>query len=261
MSAWQVVLAVLLVFWLIGLIRLKGVVEYTEEGVQVQLRVLWFRITLFPSSPAKKEGEKPQKKPEKPKKPKKTKKTKKPKKPEKPGEEPEEEPEKEPEEEPGGGQPLTEKLGGLWSLFREALPMVCEAAGKLFHKLRIEELTLHLTWAAEDPADAALGYGMGQAALASVGPLLERSFRIRRWDVGVAVDFARSAPIIYARGILSFTLGQLLALGLVYGTKGLGLLLRHRPKRKRARREKGTAGGKERAAAGRDPAVQDEGQG
>lgn len=212
MTAMRVVLIVLLVFWLIGRVRLKGFVEYSEEGILAQLRVLWFKITLFPAKPRQ----------EKPKKPKEPRKPKKPREP------------KKPKEKPNGERPLTEKLGGLWSLFQDAVPMVCQAAGKLLHKLRIEELTLHLTWAAEDPADAALGYGAGEAALGAVWPLLDRTFDIRKRDVGVAVDFTRTVPIIYARAILSFTIGQLVSLGVIYGFKALALFLRHRPKRKKA---------------------------
>lgn len=215
MTALRVILMILLVFWLIGRIRLKGFVEYSEEGILAQLRVLWFKITLFPAKPKQ---EKP-KKPKKPKEPKKPKKLKEPKKP---------------KEKPKDERPLTEKIGGLWSLFRDAVPLVTGAVGKLLRKLRIEELTLHLTWAAEDPADAAMGYGAGEAALGAIWPLLDRTFDIRKRDVGVAVDFTRTEPIIYARALLSFTIGQLVSLGVVYGFKALSLFLRHRPKRKRA---------------------------
>lgn len=211
MTALRVILIVLLVFWLIGCIRLKGFVEYSEEGILAQLRVLWFKITLFPAKP----------KQERPKKPKKPKKPKEPQEPKKPKEKPKDE------------RPLIEKAGGLWSLFRDAVPLVTGAAGKLLHKLRIEELTLHLTWAAEDPADAAMGYGAGEAALGAVWPLLDRAFDIRKRDVGVAVDFTRTVPIIYARALLSFTIGQLVSLGVIYGFKALALFLRHRPKRKK----------------------------
>lgn len=211
MTALRVILIVLLALWLIGRIRLKGFVEYSEEGVLAQFRVLWFKLTLFPVKP-KQEPEKPEK-PKKPKRPKK--------------------PSGKPKEKPKDERPLTEKLGGLWSLFRDAVPLVTGAAGHLLHKLRIEELTLHLTWAAEDPADAALGYGAGEAALGTVWPVLDRTFDIRKRDVGVAVDFTRTVPIIYARALLSFTIGQLVSLGVVYGFRVLRLLIRHRPKRKR----------------------------
>lgn len=232
MTALRIILIVLLVFWLIGRIRLKGFAEYSEEGILVQLRLLWFKITLYPIKQKQKRPKKP-KKPPKAKKPKKPGKPPEPEKPEgeKPkGEKPKEEkPEEKPEE-----QPLSEKLGGLWSLFRDAVPLMTGAVGKLLRKLRIEDLTLHLTWAAEDPADAAMGYGAGEAALGAVWPLLDRAFDIRRRDVGVAVDFTRTDPVIYARALLSFTIGQLVSLGVIYGFKGLLLFLRHRPKRKAA---------------------------
>lgn len=238
MTALRIILIILLVLWLIGRIRLKGFVEYSEEGIIAQLRVLWFKITLFPPKPKQ---DKPEKKPKKPKKPpKKPKKTPKPKQSQKPKNPPKtgepekpEEPEK-PKEQPQDERPVTEKLGGLWSLFRDAVPLVCQAAGKLLHKLRIEDLTLHLTWACEDPADAAMGYGVGEAALGTVWPLLDRAFDIRRRDVGVAVDFTRTTPVIYARALLSFTIGQLMSLGVIYGCKALALFLRHRPKRTKA---------------------------
>ena len=206
MTALRVILILLLVFWLIGRIRLKGFVEYSEEGFILQLRVLWFKLTLFP---VKLKQEEP-KKPKKPKKP------------------------KEPKEKPKDERTLAEKAGGLWSLFRDAVPIVTGTAGKLLHKLRVEELTLHLTWASDDPAAAAMGYGAGEAALGTVWPLLDRAFDIRRRDVGVAVDFTRTAPAVYVRALLSFTIGQLVSLGVVCGCKALALLLRHKPKRKKA---------------------------
>lgn len=221
MTALRVILIILLVFWLIGLIRLKGFVEYSEEGVLAQLRVLWFRITLFPAKPRQ---DKPGKEP----------KPKKPKKPQKP---------KKPKEKPKDDRPLGEKVGGLWSLFRDAVPLVTGAAGKLLRKLRIDELTLRLTWAADDPADAALGFGAGQAALGTVLPLLDRAFNIRKRDIGVAVDFAREEPVIYARALLSFSIGQLVGFGVVYGCKALALFLRHRPKRKKQARKQDTETG------------------
>ena len=105
MTALRVFLIVVLVLWLIGLIRLKGFVEYSEEGILAQFRVLWFKLTLFPAKPKKESAGEP-------KKPKKPKKQKKPKEPKKPKEKPRDE------------RPLTEKVGGLWDLFRDALPML-----------------------------------------------------------------------------------------------------------------------------------------
>lgn len=209
MRAVYIIAGVLLALWLISLIRVGGIVEYSAEGVLARLRLGPVRVELFPGKPKK---EKPPKHAKKKKKKEKVK----------------------PEREP---VPLTEKVGGALSLFQELLPVALELVGKLLRKLRVDELVLHLTWAARDPASAAIGYGAAQAALGSILALLERGFDVRELDAGVAVDFTLSQPVIYARGSLSFTVGQLTALGAVGGVKALAAYLRvrrARPKRKKA---------------------------
>lgn len=207
MTALKVLLAVVLVLWLISLLRVGGGAEYSEEGLVVRLRLGPFRFVIFPLKPK-------EEKPEKPQKPKKEKKEK---------------------EKPPETESPVEKIGGLLSLIMDFLPMAAQAAGTLLRKIRIDELVLHLTWAAPDPADAAMGYGAGQAALGVIWPLLDRNFRIKDRDVGVAVDFERTEPILYARAALSLTIGQCIAFGAVYGLKALAIFLRHRPRRERKR--------------------------
>lgn len=214
MTALYVIAGIVLVLWLISLLRVGGVVEYSADGVEVQLRIGPFRVELFPHQP--REEKHPKNKKEK-----KTKKGKRPKKEKK----------KPPKEKPA--VPLTEKVGGALSLFRELLPVGLEAAEKLFRRLRVDELVLHLTWGADDPADAAMGYGAAQAALAALLPPLERCLHIRERDVGAAVDFQLAEPIIYARGSLSFTVGQLTTLGVAAGVKALRGYLRARRARPR----------------------------
>lgn len=226
MRGLYIALGVLLGLWLISLIRVGGIVEYSAEGVLVRLRLGPFRMELFPGKPA---GEKKPKPPKEKKE--KKKKKKEPARPEEP-------------------VPLTEKVGGALELFKELLPVALDAVGKVFGKLRVDELVLHLTWAAADPAAAAIGYGAGQAALGAVWPLLERVLDIRRRDVGVAVDFRSTAPVIYARGSLSFTVGQLLTLGVVSGVKALRAFLRVRRARKKGHRGAGAGKKPEHTAAG-----------
>lgn len=212
MTALYVIAGIVLALWLISLLRVGGIVEYSADGVEVQLRIGPFRVELFPGKP----NEEKHPKHKKEKKPKKEKKAKQ---------------KKPPKEKPP--VPLKEKVGGALSLFRELLPVGLEAAEKLFRRLRVDELVLHLTWAADDPADAAMGYGAAQAALAALLPPLERCLHIRERDVGAAVDFQLTEPIIYARGSLSFTVGQLTTLGLVAGVKALRGYLRVRRARPR----------------------------
>lgn len=207
MTALYVIAGIVLALWLISLLRVGGIVEYSADGVEVQLRIGPFRVELFPGKPKEEKSPK-HKKGKKPKKEKKAKQKKPPK-------------EKPP-------VPLKEKVGGALSLFRELLPVGLEAAEKLFRRLRVDELVLHLTWAADDPADAVMGYGAAQAALAALLPPLERCLHIRERDVGAAVDFQLTEPIIYARGSLSFTVGQLTTLGVAAGVKALRGYLRVR---------------------------------
>lgn len=221
MTGLYIALGVLAVLWLISLLRVGGIVEYSDQGVLVQLRIGPFKVELFPGKP------KEEKPPKHEKKPKKKAKEKKP-----------------PEEKPP--VPLKEKVGGALSLFQELLPVGLEAVGKLFRRLRVDELMLHLTWAAEDPADAAMGWGAAQAALGTLWPLLDRCLDIRKRDVDIAVDFERSEPIIYARGSLSYTVGQLVSLGAVGGVKALCAFLRvrrSRPKPQNKTTDKAAEGG------------------
>lgn len=203
MTALKVILIVLLVLWLISLIRVGGIAEYSEEGLIVRLRVWLFRITLFPMKPRAEKPEKPKKEKKKKEKP------------------------------PKEGEKPKEKTGGLLSLIMDFIPLAANAAGTLLHKIRIDELILHLTWAAEDAAAAAMGYGAGYAALGTLWPLLDNNFNVKKRDIGVAVDFTRTQPIIYARASLSLTIGQGVAFGVVYGVKALAILLRHRKPRKK----------------------------
>lgn len=222
MRGLYIALGVLLVLWLISLIRVGGIAEYSAEGVLVRLRAGPFKVELFPGKPAGEKKSKPSKE---------QKKKKKPVRPKEP-------------------VPLTEKVGGALELFQELLPVALDAVGKLFGKLRVDELVFHLTWAAADPASAAIGYGAGQAVLGAIWPLLDNALDIRRRDVGVAVDFRSTAPVIYARASLSFTVGQLLTLGAVSGFKALRAFLRARRARKRGHRGPATGKRPEDTAAG-----------
>lgn len=231
MTGLYIALGILLVLWLISLLRVGGIVEYSEQGVLIQLRIGPFKVELFPGKPKEKRPPKHEKKPQKEKRAK----EKKP-----PGEKP--------------PVPLKEKVGGALSLFQELLPVGLEAAGKLLRRLRVDELVLHLTWAAEDPADAAMGWGAAQTVLGTLWPLLDKCLDIRKRDVGVAVDFERTQPIIYVRGSLSYTVGQLVSLGVVAGVKALAAWLRSRRSRSRTPKNqnktadkaaKGGANGKE----------------
>ena len=106
----------------------------------------------------------------------------------------------------------------------ELLPLAAEAAGALPRLIRIDDLTLHLTWGAEDPMRAALGFGRANAVMGMLWPIIDQNFRVVRHDVGVAVDYNRPKPGIFIRAALTASVGQLVGFGVRFGIKFLKLM-------------------------------------
>ena len=197
MTTLAVILGILVVLLLIGQIRIGGEVEYAQAGVTVMARLGVWKKKLYPP---KKKAETKEKKSKK-------------------------EPKKEP-----AAEPQTEKRGGKLTLFRELLPVALEAAGELKRKIRIDLLILHLTWASNDPASTAMGYGAANVAMGMIYPILDQNFKIKKSDVGIALDFQRTEPEIYANAAVSITVGQILALALHYGWKAILIYTKQREK-------------------------------
>ncbi len=134
-------------------------------------------------------------------------------------------------------------LGGALDLVWDLLPVVKVAAGRFRHKLRIDELTIDVTWAEEDPADAGIHYGRGWAVVEALLACLEANFIIKNRQVSLSVDFLAEVPRAYIRAGLSLTLAQLLAIALPAGLRSLQVLWDHRtrtkPPRPAAQEKKG----------------------
>lgn len=205
MTTFTVILGILVILLLIAEIRIGGEVEYAQTGVTAQVRVGSWKKKIYPAE------QKPEKKE------KKVKKT--------------------PEQE-AAAEPKQEKRGGKLSLFRELLPIALEAAGELKRKIRIDLLTLHLTWASDNPASTAMGYGAANAAVGMIYPVLDQNFKIKKSDVGIALDFERVEPEIYANAAISLTIGQVLALVLHYGIKAILVYMNQREKPSRTNKKK-----------------------
>jgi hypothetical protein len=153
------------------------------------------RVTLFPGKPKEKQAKKPPKE--------------KKKKPPKEGEQ-------------------AEKKGGALPPVMELLPLVGEAAGGLKKKIRIDELTVHLTWAAADPYQTAMGFGAANAAMGMIWPLIDHNFKVKHHDLGVAVDFDEKSPVIYCCAALTMTVGQLVGFAVHLAVKFLVIWSRSR---------------------------------
>lgn len=189
--------AIFLVLFLLAQIRIGAVVEYSHAGLHVQLRIGVLRIRLLPVRQGK------EKKPQKEKKAKKTQEAQK----EKP-------------------------KGGLVDLVLAFLPLVLETAKKFRRKLQVDKLDMELTVSAPDPADAAMRYGQANALLGSVWQPITRAFHVKDGRAHVGVDFDAQSPAIHILASLSLTIGQALVLGVVFGVKALGILVRTRNKQK-----------------------------
>lgn len=168
---------VLLVLVLLALLPLGVRVRYDQDGFFAFVKVWFVRLRVFPAKDKKKE-----KKPKKPKK-------------EKP--------------------PVAEEhpKGGALDAARAALPLVKPALVGIKKRLTIRELELHVTWAADDPADAAVSYGYAQAALGTLWAVVDENFKVKKSRLGCGVDFDQSSPSVYADATLTMRLGQIVTLG------------------------------------------------
>lgn len=198
---------VLLVLAALALLPLGVRARYDEGGPVVYAKLWLIRLRLFPKKDKKK----------------KKKREKKPKKEEAPPEE------KEPEK---------KKKGGTLDMVRSALPLIRPALSGLKRRLTIRELELHVTWSADDPADAAIGYGQAQAALGALWAVVDQNFKVKKSRLGCSVDFEQTSPSVYADATLTIRLGQVVTLV-------LPLLVKFLSNNSRIKREKAEKNRKE----------------
>jgi len=182
MTALKIVLVVLLVLFLLGLIRVGGDVEYSQDGVSVRIRVWAFRFQVYP----RKKGEKKRPKKEKNKK----------------------EQEKEPE-----------KKGGPMELVKAGLPLVGEAAGALKRRIRIDELLIHYTVGGTDAAKTAMAFGYANAAVGMIWPIFEQNFEVKDYHIHTGVDFQAGRTLIYLKAAFSVRISQLVSFAVIFGVK------------------------------------------
>ena len=122
--------------------------------------------------------------------------------------------------------------GGLLELVTAFIPIVLDAVKKLRRKIRVDKLDIQLTAAAADPGDAALQYGRANAILGNLWQPITESFHVRDGHGSVSVDFEQNKPTLYLLASLSLTIGQTLALAVVFGTRALAVLIRTQNKSK-----------------------------
>lgn len=99
-------------------------------------------------------------------------------------------------------------------------------------KLRVNNLTLKLILAGDDPCDLALNYGRAWAALGNLMPMLDKIFVVGKRDCEIECDFTATQTLVVAQMELTIRFGRLISLGLVYGFRLLKELLIFKKKRK-----------------------------
>lgn len=211
MTVWIVIGIILLILFLISLLRVGGMVEYSADGLTAKARVGPLRITLYPR-PRKEKKESTKEQTEQ----KKTKKT------EAKEEKPPEEPTKE------------TKKGGKLSLILRLIPVACEAAGRFRRKLRIDRLDIDFTAAGgADAAKGAIQFGQVSAAMGAMTALIENSFQVKERRFRSNVDFTLTEPVVYLYAALSITIGQCVCLGIWAGIRVLKVFLAYRKEQKK----------------------------
>ncbi len=200
----KVVGIILLVLLALSLLPLGVRVRYDKDALSVFAKLWFIPIQVLPAK--KKKGGEKKKKEKKPKKPK--------------------------EETQAEAPP--KKKGGKLDAVRAVLPLVKPALLGVKKRLTIRELELFVTWAASDPADAAVGYGYAQAALGTLWAVVDQSFKVKKSRLGCSVDFDADSPTVYADATLTMRLGQIFTLVIPLAVR----FLSNSARLKRARTEK-----------------------
>lgn len=217
----------MLALWILGILAAIVValclvpvgvrVRLTGRDAEVDLRLAWLSIRLYPQPPEKAEKEK------------------KPSKNAKPAEQQPKPAEQKPK--PAKPRPaLHVSRADVLDAIRTLWPPLKRALERTRRGIRVSPMELRITLAgAEDPAEAAVRYGKVQAAVWTGMPVLENLLEIRDPYVGVRIDF--NAQETRAEGTIgvSARIGTLLRAALGVGIPALRWLLRFRKRQTAAK--------------------------
>ncbi len=184
-----VVLIVAVLAAVVFLLRLGGRVEYSAQGLLVQIKIGPAFLAVYPRQRRKKK-KKQAKKSDKKK---------------------SDQPKKQPEPKK---PTLLQRVGGSLDELMDELPALLDILGESVEKLRVDELLLDYTIAGRnDPARAGILYGGICATGGAVAGVLQQKLTIKEQSVRCRVDFTTRETKVYVRLTLSYTVAQLLVLG------------------------------------------------
>ena len=179
-----IVLLVLLVLAL----RVGCRADYSEEGLFLWLTIGTLRFQLLPQKPKKERRKKREK--------------------QKKQDAQEEKDQKAEQETDKAGK--TGKPGKLNLLLDLAEPIL-RALGQLRRRLRVEGIRLnYVIGGADDPAQAAIRYGIVSAGGGAIIPLINEAFDVRDWDMHLSVDFDAKESRVALSAQADWRVGQLL---------------------------------------------------
>ncbi len=206
MTAWVIVIGILLV---INLIRFGVRVEYSADGLALDIVVAGHRIRILPSTPKtpeeikaadeKKARDKARKAEKKA-----AKEAAKAAREEKERQKRLKSGEPEPEEEEE-----SKKKGGALDLVLAAVPPVFDAIGTFVRHIHIDDLAVYYTSAGDDPFDTVMNFGYVSAGMGVLTPILN-GLKVKNRDLRCDVDFSLDKPVIYIRAALNIAVWEIL---------------------------------------------------
>lgn len=186
MTVLKILGGVILFLLLLGAVRLGGRVEYSADGVRVWIRFGQFHFSVFPAKKKKSSEKKPAK----------------------------EAPQKTVQQE-------KKSSGGSLETVKRFLPLICEAAGELKQKIRIDLFHLDFLVATGNAADTAIKYGYANMLLGMFLPLIEQNFQLKDPQIRTALDFASQTSKVYIKAEFSARLSQLVQFAVRFAAKFL----------------------------------------
>lgn len=186
MTAFKVIGIILLIFLLIGFLRIGAIVSF-GDALCLKLRVGHIKVTFIPGK---------EKKPKKPKKPK-------------------EEKPKEEKEEPKAKKKRSiprPTLDDILDLIQTVFSALGATARRACRRVRIDPLDLTVVFGGQDPADVAMAYGAASSVMYAVMPKAEERFDVPDPALHLRMDYGAEGTAADGSIGVSLRVGDLFAI-------------------------------------------------
>lgn len=120
-----------------------------------------------------------------------------------------------------------EKFSAILNLAEDGLDLVSDILGKLGKSILIDKLTIRLRWGADDPCDAAVGYGYACGMLSTLFETIERVISVNERYGGVELDYTIDKPKIYAKASCSLNLKDIVTIAAFTVGAGVKVYRKH----------------------------------